>query len=73
MFLFSKEKGIYRVIIGIGNEMSEGYLQKLAGGKEGAVKLANFAALSGFSLVFPTVPRKKFYKALQSSSVQVVS
>ena len=27
--------------------MSEGYLQKLAGGKEGAVKLANFAALSG--------------------------
>lgn len=47
MFLFSKEKGIYRVIIGIGNEMSEGYLQKLAGGKEGSVKLANFAALSG--------------------------
>ena len=47
MFLFSKEKGIYRVIIGIGNEMSEGYLQKLAGGKEGAAKLANFAALSG--------------------------
>ena len=47
MFLFSKEKGIYRVIIGIGNEISEGYLQKLAGGREGAVKLVNFAALSG--------------------------
>jgi len=47
MFLFSKEKGIYRVIIGIGNEISEGYLQKLAGGREGAVKLANFVALSG--------------------------
>ena len=47
MFLFSKGKGIYRVIIGIGNEISEGYLQKLAGGREGAVKLPNFAALSG--------------------------
>lgn len=47
MFLFSKGKGVYRVIIGIGNEISEGYLQKLAGGREGAVKLANFEALSG--------------------------
>ena len=47
MFLFSKGKGVYRVIIGIGNEISEGYLQKLAGGREGAVKLANSAALSG--------------------------
>ena len=47
MFLFSKGKGVYRVIIGIGNEISEGYLQKLAGGREGTVKLANFAALSG--------------------------
>lgn len=47
MFLFSKEKGIYRVIIGIGDEISEGYLQKLTRVKEGAVKLANFEALSG--------------------------
>ena len=47
MFLFSKGKGVYRVIIGIGNEISDGYLQKLAGGREGAVKRANFAALSG--------------------------